>query len=533
MGTARGDDAAAVAFVGGRVRTMDPARPEAAVVVVRDGRIAAVGGVGLERAHPDAVVHDLGGRLLVPGFIDAHCHLSVAALRPTWGDASTCADADALGAVIRAQAARFPDDTWIRLDGWDETATGLRLDRHTLDAVAGDRPCLVAHNTFHQGVVSSAGLDALGIGRGTGALGLDRDDDAAHVVRAADGTPTGLLVERAFGRAHSASMADVDDPDRWDDWVVAHATRLRAMGITAVHDAACDAATEAMYARLRRAGRLPVSVLALPHPAPFLHNELAARLDGPPTGEGDALLRVGPIKLFADGGVLPAIDVHVGGAPMAFGYRYPDLADRLVEAVGRGFRVAVHAMGNRGVADAVAAFGAAARRHPADDHRFRVEHAGMAGPADAAALAALGAVGVVQPGFVEHVARNAAGFEPDDADWLPFGTLDAAGVPLAGSSDDPCGPVAPMACAHLGATRRTHAGQLFGVSQALPLDRWLEAYTRGAAYAGGQEHERGTIAPGLLADLVVLDDVGSTPSPTISGAGPTIAETWIDGRRVR
>ncbi|MCB1249098.1 MAG: amidohydrolase family protein, partial [Acidimicrobiales bacterium] len=140
MGTARGDDAAAVAFVGGRVRTMDPARPEAAVVVVRDGRIAAVGGVGLERAHPDAVVHDLGGRLLVPGFIDAHCHLSVAALRPTWGDASTCADADALGAVIRAQAARFPDDTWIRLDGWDETATGLRLDRHTLDAVAGDRP---------------------------------------------------------------------------------------------------------------------------------------------------------------------------------------------------------------------------------------------------------------------------------------------------------------------------------------------------------------------------------------------------------
>ncbi|MCB1262913.1 MAG: amidohydrolase family protein, partial [Acidimicrobiales bacterium] len=152
----------AVAFVGGRVRTMDPAHPDADVVVVRDGRIVAVGPAGLERAHPDAAVHDLAGRLLVPGFIDAHCHLSVAALRPTWGDASGCADLDDLASVVADHLVRADGDAWVRIDGWDE-ATGLRLDRQDLDALVGDRPCLVAHHTFHQGVVSSAGLDALGI----------------------------------------------------------------------------------------------------------------------------------------------------------------------------------------------------------------------------------------------------------------------------------------------------------------------------------------------------------------------------------
>lgn len=502
-----------------RVLTMDPARPEAEAVVVRGDRIVAAGPAGLAQAHPDAVQLDLGGRTLVPGFIDAHCHLSIAALQPSWGDASGASSPADLARVVAEQAARTPAGAWIRVEGWDDVATGLRLDRHDLDAAAGDRPVLVVHSTYHQGVVSSAGLDRLGIGRRAG-------DGEDLVVRDGAGRPTGLLLERAFGRAHTASMADYGDPDRWADHIAARARALLAHGITAVHDAACDPATEAVYARMARDGTLPLSVLVMPHPAPFLTHDFGDRLDGPPTGEGDAWLRVGPLKLFADGGVLPAIDVHVGGSRVGFGYRHPDLAERLTAAVERGFRVGVHAMGNRGLADALDAFRAAARRRPDEDHRFRVEHAGLAGPGLIRELAAIGAVAVVQPGFVDHVGEQAGDFRPEDADWLPFASLAEAGIPLAGSSDDPCGPVAPLTAAHFGVTRRTRTGRPFGPDQRLPFEDWLRAYTIGAAYAGGQEGERGSITAGKRADLVVLDGSLDASTP------PAVIETWVAGRRV-
>lgn len=507
-----------VLFRGGRVLTMDPAVADPDVVVVDAGRIVAAGPAALAAAHPDAEVHDLAGRTLVPGFIDAHCHLSIAALQPIWGDASKATDADELGLVVADQAGREPAADWIRVDGWDEVATGLQFDRHDLDAVTGDRPAIVVHATYHQGVVNSAGLDLLGIGRQAGP-----DDEL--VVRDDAGAPTGLLVERAFGRAHSASMAAYTEPERWGRHIVDRARWLLTLGVTGVHDAACDPATEAVYAALARSGELPLSVLMMPHPATFLTHDLGARLDGPPTGEGDEWLRVGPVKLFADGGVAPAIDVHFAGERLAFGYRHPDLAPRLALAVERGFRVAVHAMGNVGIADTLAAFAGAERRRPGADHRFRVEHAGLASPALAREMAAMGAVGVVQPGFVDHVGENVGDFRPDDAAWLPFGALVEAGVRLAGSSDDPCGPVAPLAAAAFGTLRRTHTGREFGIDQSLPFRDWLEAYTVGAAYAGGQERERGTITPGKRADLVVLDGPLDASSP------PSVAETWVAGVR--
>jgi len=520
---------AAIAFRGPRIRTMDPAHPAAEVVVVRDGRIAAVGGRGLELDHPDAEVRELGDRLLVPGFIDAHCHLSIAALQPRWGDLSAARTVDDLHRLVAAQAAAEPDAEWIRLDGWNEVATGLEFDRHDLDAVTGDRPTLVVHATYHQGIVNSAGLDHLGVGRHTGDA-WDHTVDEEMTVRDEHGVATGLLIERAFGRAHSISAAAYQDPDRWAEHIAARCRHLLSLGITAVHDAACTPPVEAVYRRMRAARELPLSVLMMPAADPFLTHDFGDRLDGAPTGEGDEWLRVGALKFFADGGVFPAFDVLFGGEPVTMGYRQPDLVARLPEAVRRGFRVGVHAIGNVGVADALAAFRDGARLRPDDDHRFRVEHAGMAGPALASEIAALGCVAVVQPGFVDHVGEDAADFQPDDVAWMPFAFLHEAGVPLAGSSDDPCGPVDPMVASRFGITRCTHTGRAFGPDQALPLEVWLAAYTSGSAFAGGQEAERGSLSPGKRADLVVLDDrpaAGSAGGPTDN---PTVAETWVAGR---
>jgi predicted amidohydrolase YtcJ len=377
----------------------------------------------------------------------------------------------------------------------------------------------VVHYSYHQCVVSTAGLDVLGIGRTT------PDPAGGRIDRGPDGEPTGLLVERAFSAAHAVSMAAYRDPDRWADHITAAATALLADGITCVHDAACPPSAEAQYRRLAREGHLPVSVLMMPHGEALLGPLDEPRLDRAPTGEGDEWLRVGAIKLFADGGVAPALEGRVHGHPLSIGMVFEGLAEQTRRAVERGFRVAVHAIGNGGLRAALDAFEAATRARPDDDHRFRIEHATLASHRQAEQMTALGAVAVVQPGFVHHMGGAVDGFALDASTWMPFADLARAGVPLAGSSDHPCAFSEPLLTAARGVTRRTSKGTFIGLDQSVPYEDWLRAYTAGAAYAGGQEYERGRLAPGLRADLVVLDGVLDAEHP------PSVAETWVAGER--
>jgi predicted amidohydrolase YtcJ len=496
---------------------MDHGTPRAEAVVVHDGRIVAVGDAGVTDAWPDAVRVDLGGHTLAPGFIDAHNHLSVAALQPCWGDASAVDGPDALVDAVRAHAAAEPDAAWVRLHGWNEHGHGYTPTREDIDAAGVDRPVVVTHFSLHQCVVGSAALAALGIGRST------PDPPGGEIARAVDGEPSGLLVERAWSEAHARSLDAYADPDRWSEHVAARARVLLRDGITAVHDAACAPEAEALYASMARSGTLPVSVLAMPHPSAILRNDLGDRLDGPGTGDGDEVLRVGAVKLFADGGIAIALDTSVGGHPIRFGILMDDLTSCALAAAERGYRIAVHAIGNRGVEASLDAFTEIRHAVGDDDHRFRLEHAGVTAPGQWARLAALSGVAVVQPGFVEHVGIQSEGVRFDDHHWLAFAGLAEAGVTLAGSSDDPCAPAAPLWGAALGASRTTSTGIRFEPDQAVSVDDWLEAYTAGAAYAGGQEDERGRLAPGLRADLVVLD---------LDADPMQVVETWVAGERV-
>jgi hypothetical protein len=507
------------AFVGGRILTMAAGRePEAAVV--EGDRIVAVGDRSILAAWPRATIRDLGTQTLCPGFIDAHNHLSIAALHPRWRDVSRAASIEDLLEEVRLQAVAEPDAPWIRVCGWDEGPSGVRPTRRDLDRLGLGRPVLVAHYSLHQGVVCSRGLDALEIGRKT------PDPQGGEIVRDPDGEATGLLMERAWGVAHGRSLEGYSEPDRWAEHVVARAQQLLRQGITAVHDAACPPAAEAMYTRLVASGALPIAVVAMPHAAALLHNDLGSRLEGPLTGEGDEQLRVGAVKLFADGGTSIALDVAMQGQALRFGTTMDDLEQHLLAASARGFRVAVHAMGNVGVQRSIDAFRAAAAIAPDDEHRFRIEHAGVASPAQARALAALGAVAVVQPGFVDHVGRQSGGVSFDEHAWLPFRDLAEAGVTIAASSDDPCAPFPPLWCAARGADRTTSDGQRFEAEQAVDFEAWLRAYTAGSAIAGGQEDERGALAAGLRADLVILEGP-LEPSPP-----PRVVETWVAGSPV-
>jgi predicted amidohydrolase YtcJ len=509
------------AFFNGRIRTMHTTAGEPALLIVENGRVKELGDLPLLQAYPDARLHDLRGRTVLPGFIDAHNHLSVAALHPRWADLSAATTIAALGAALTEHAASEPEVEWVRGAEWSEFTSQFPLTRAELDTLPIDRPIAVANFGLHHGVVSSRALEALGIGRTT------PDPEGGEIVRGADGQPTGVLIERAWSEAHARSVATYLDPDRWASLVEARGRFLLQHGITCVHDAACTPSAELMYRALARDGRLPLSVLAMPHPERWFDNAATERLDGPPTGDGDERFRIGPMKFFADGGTHCAIDAHVGGQRVTVGHRFPHLADGVARAVQRGFEVAVHAMGNVGVESTLAAFGNALRMR--DGLRLRLEHATLATPEQIRRLGELGVVGVVQPGFVAAFSRaQALGLLPqlDEAEWLPFRALATEGIRLAASSDDPCAPVPPLDTATFGMTRTVGSGMPLGPKQGLPYDDWLRAYTIGAAYAGGQEHERGQLAPGHRADLIIVEGMLGPDG------GARVVETWIEGAPV-
>lgn len=498
---------------------MDGAIGEPEVVLVQGGRILAAGARDVLDAHPAAHLHDLGGRTLVPGFIDAHNHMSVASLHPIWADLADASDLESALGLVRAQAVAEPETEWVRGASW-EFSGPLPLTRRDLDALNLDRPIVLAHFSLHQCVVCSRGLDRLGIGRTT------PDPQGGMIVRDADGEPNGVLFERAWGEAHAASAAAAHDPQRWAELFAARGRRLLRDGITAVHDAACSPEAEAVYRAMAAGGALPLSVLVMPHAAAILSGPDATRLDGPPTGEGDEWLRVGPAKLFADGGLAPACDMIVEGNRFEYGLLFDGLdanARRLAE---RGFGVAVHAMGNVGLQATLDAFAGLRRGGAGAQLPLRVEHATLAAPDQVRALRELGVTAVVQPGFVHHFGAAIEPIKPDVERWMPFRDLADAGVLLAASSDDPCAFHEPVRTSGCGTTRRTESGSVIGADQALGYERWLRAYTIGAAHAGGQADERGSLTPGKRADLAVLDGALEAEPP------PRVVETWVAGECV-
>jgi hypothetical protein len=507
-------------FSGGPIVTMDGAQPTAELCVIEGERIVAVGDAALAQRYPDAHTVDLAGRTLAPGFIDAHNHLCIAALHPRWADLSEVRTPDPLRAALNAQAEAEPKAAWVRGVGWSDLEDGWTPTRQDLDALGLDRPVIAVHYSYHQCVVSSAALDALGLSDAS------PDPPGGSLGRTDSGALNGVLYERAFSDAHERSMAPYRDPDRWADHIVDAAHGLLREGIVSVHDAACPPSAERVYGTLAREGKLPISIVMMPHGEALLGPLDAQRLHGPPTGEGDERLRVGPVKLFADGGVLPAIGGHIKGHPISLGFVFDDLEGEVRSVVEHGFGIAVHAIGNRGAEATLDAFAAATRIRPDDQVLFRIEHATLLSRDQTRRMAELGVTAVVQPGFLHHMGGAVDGFQLDESNWMPFGQLAEAGVVLAGSSDAPCAFSEPLLTAARGVTRITSKGTVLDAAQSLPYDAWLRAYTVDAARAGGQENDRGRLEPGLQADFVVLDGELDPLRP------PTVSETWVAGQRL-
>jgi len=517
------------AFTNGRILTMDPGQEDAEVIIIQDEHIVAVGDKKILVDYPDARIIDLGGRTLLPAFIDSHNHLSsFACFFPTWANLFGLMTKDVILDALKTHAGKYPGSSWIAGFGWfDAKGGGVDLTRYDLDELGSDRPVLVIHATFHMSVASSRALEMAGIS------GSTPGPRCGIIVKDAGGIPNGVLIEHAQAPFFRATM----EPGIREhaDLIRARAEELLPLGITAIHDPGVTPAAARAYRLLQSEGNLPVSVLMMPHGSTVLDNQPGCWLDEPATGCGDETLRIGPVKVFADGATpeTVAFSMKMMGRTITSGNYRDDFRDVLLEAVRRGFQVCVHSFGNVTTDAVLDAFEQAGGEAPAGfAMRPRLEHVSLLSKTQIKRLAAMGGCACIQPQFLIRATARANLFARapvENAKWFPCADLIRAGVCVAASSDDPGGsmdPRDPIRGSVMGSTMSSGDGNTVFPDQVLPFETWLWMYTAGSARAGGQENERGMLKKRLVADLVILEGALDPKTP------PVVDETWRNGTRV-
>jgi predicted amidohydrolase YtcJ len=514
-------------LVNGRFLTMDPDQPRAAAVAVSGEQVlAALDGADLPAARR---VVDLGGACVVAGFHDAHNHM-------TWFGQSLLeiavgtppvSSVEELYTAVAAGATGVGTDGWVVANGYDENKIGVHPDRDGLDRAADGAKVLVTHTSGHMCVVSSAVLAEIGLADSGRAV------DGGTVVTDAAGRPTGLLQERAQElvavlRRPVAARDLVDAIERAGQHYLTE-------GVTSVVEAGIGGGwighsplELGAYLSARDDGRLPVRVELMPV-SDSLHRVAGHADDGPQhgldlgvrTGLGDDWLSIGPMKVFTDGSLIghtAAMTEDFADAPGNRGYLQGDrdaIVATIVAAHRSGWRVAAHAIGDAAIDLALDAYEQAQRVAPRADVRHRIEHYGVSRPDQLVRTAALGVVPVPQGRFIGEIGDGMLRALGERAPYAyRLRSLLDAGLVVPGSSDRPVVDGRPLRGIHDMVNRRTDSGAEFATAEALQPDEALRAYTWGSAYASKQEHRRGSMMPGRLADLAVLTDDPTAIDPT-------------------
>lgn len=561
MACGRGDSPATtggpvitLALVNGRVWTGNAAQSEAEAIAIAGERIAAVGTTAeIRELAGTAETIDLGGRFVVPGFIDSHVHFLDGGFRLSSVQLRDARTREDFAARIEAFAATVPAGTWITGGDWDHTLWGGELPRRDwIDAVTPDHPVWVNRLDGHMALANSAALRAAGVADSVA------DVAGGEIVRDTGRKPTGLLKDNAMDLvAAKVPPASEALNDRALDAAMKH---VAAQGVTAVHHmGAWDEL--GVFERAWRAGRLSTRIYAAVPLSTWsrLRDAVASKRFGPfdgaqgrPEGRGDAWLRVGALKGFVDG--------SLGSHTAAFEQPFTDAAAFAKATAGQasdrglfvtppedlytwisgadkaGLHVVVHAIGDRANATLLDIFERVGKENGARDRRFRIEHAQHVAPADIPRFRALGVIASMQPYHAiddGRWAEKTIGPERIKTTYAFRALLDS-GARLAFGSDWYVAPPTPLEGIYAAVTRRTLDDKNPGgwvPEQKITVDEALRAYTAGGAHASFQERETGTIAPGMLADLTVIDrDLRVIPAAEIREA--KIARTIVAGKTV-
>ncbi|MFJ6669253.1 amidohydrolase [Streptomyces sp. NPDC091383] len=536
-------------FTGGPVHTGSPARSRATTVAVRGERVVAVGHDEVhELIGPRTEIVDLAGRLLVPGFQDAHAH-------PVGGGLEM-GQCDLSGAVTRAEyreriaayARRHADAEWITGGGWAmEAFPGGLPTAAELDDLVSDRPVYLVNRDHHGAWVNSRALERAGLDART----LDPPD--GRIERHPDGTPTGMLQEGAANLV-GRLVPRVTREERVAGLLRAQRL-LHSLGITAWQDALLGEhanltdPTDA-YLACAEDGSLTARVVGAlwwdrAHGTEQIEELLARRASGT-----RGRLRSTTVKIMQDGvaenGTAALLGPYLDGCGCVsdnsgISFVPPeDLKTYVTELDAHGFQVHFHALGDRAVREALDAVEAARRANGRTDTRPHLAHLQVVHPDDIGRFRELGATANLQPLWAAHEPQMDEltipflGAERASRQY-PFGALLRSGATLAAGSDWPVSSPDPLQGIHVAVNRVVPEAPadtpVFLPGERIGLHDALTAYTAGSAYVNHLDHETGTVAEGYLADLVVLDRDPFAGPPEEIGA-TRVEQTFVGGRRV-
>ncbi len=519
-----------LAIVNGTVLTVDRTNRVSEAVAVHGGRIVAVGTSSeIERLRsPRTTVIDLAGRTLIPGLIDPHVHLAdegtnlavAVDVRDQYGDVTSIAD---MLARLQERADRVPSGQWIIGLGSpfpDERLPEARFPhRRELDAIAPHNPLVVGFGP-HVTIANSQALQLAGIT-------ADTPDPAGGIIeRDAAGETTGKLLERAQLFIRSAIGGDIPvgfspktDYRAVKAGIIAGSARALTRGVTSAHDVVIANVAWRAYQELADAGKLPLRTTLLPRIFDAAIKPESLINIGITAGFGNEWLRMGGAKMSIDGGMTGkgaflhhpyTSDAHHHDCYCGL-LKIPDeLLNSLVDEFHRaGHQLCVHAIGDRATDMAIDAFERALAATPRADHRHRIEHFGnfMATPERIARVAKMDVLAVANLSFLHSIAGPARKFIGDERFHGAFAlrSLHDAGVMTSSGSDGPgCWPMDPLRDIGIAVSRRTLEGDVIEPAEAIDVRTALRMCTINAAYAGFEEHVKGSIETGKLADFAIL-----------------------------
>lgn len=482
--------------------------PRAEALAIRGDRVVAVGSaadVGA-LAGPRTRVIALHGHTVTPGLVDAHGHLHDLGIALETISLRGAGSPEAAAAPVREAAKTRAEGEWITGQGWDQNLWKVKeFPRHeVLDAVAPKHPVALDRIDGHALWVNAAAMRAAGIGRET------PDPPGGKIVRDAAGEATGVLLDHAMALVSAKMPAEPRAVT--ERRILAAAAQAVSFGLTSVHEMGISDEEVAVYRDLARSGRLPLRVVAYLAGKGRMDSLASRTPDADPEGTARFVLR--GVKLFADGALgsrgaalLAPYDDDPGNSGLALAG--PDELRRdAVLAAARGFQLAVHAIGDRANREVLDAFEAAGVR--GRDLRFRIEHAQVVSPADIPRFAALGVIASMQPTHATSDmpwAGARLGSERLRGAYA-WRSILATGARVAFGSDFPVEEVSPLLGLYAAVTRQDAAGSPpggFQPEQRLTLEEALHAFTVEPAWAAFAEKHRGTLAPGMVADVTVFD----------------------------
>jgi predicted amidohydrolase YtcJ len=485
----------------GKIVSVDEAFSIHDTIVVTNGRVVELGDASLLDKYEAAIVRDLEGKTLIPGFIDSHTHISGDPQR--YIDLSEVTSIAEIQDLIRAKATQLGAGEWITGYGWseDELAEGRKPLRGDLDIAAPRNPVTLTRAGGHSAVVSTSALGLAEINNNT------PDPEGGVIERDENGVANGIIRERQgiVGRLV---------PDSTYEELLAsleiNLGNLLAKGITSITDASTDPDEYAMWEELyaEPGVKLPRSAVQFQWFDTETINEVKARV-----GDGDEFLRIGPIKVFADGGFTgPAAFtkepyLNQGDYRGYLNMPEEELVSHINEIHDAGWQMGIHAIGDAAIELVVATLADALTRNPREDHRTYLNHFSMR-PSDETmeTMAEHGIHITQQPNFTytlegRYVA-NLDGWRLEHNN--PLRSPMDHGIHVAISSD--ILPIGPLVGIYAAVTRKGMSGRVFGADEAISIEEAIAGYTIKGAYLGFEEDIKGSLEPGKLADMVVLSD---------------------------